>query len=147
MRSPPKGSDALDQILQFLRSEGFYAAEDALIRELEDRLPEGEESRSAGSSPSQPHSSPILIPESQQPRADSSPISGARVPVPTRYSVLAWESRCCRDAAELRDHAVGCHGVERNDCCSGHSAPQQESLPTAIWSSSRQDLASACLPE
>ena len=60
MRSPPKVSEALDHILKFLRSEGFYAAEDALIRELEERLP-GDESPSAAASQSEDDSSPPLI--------------------------------------------------------------------------------------
>ena len=30
---------SLDQILHYLRSEGYYAAEDALVREIEDRVP------------------------------------------------------------------------------------------------------------
>ena len=101
-------SDALDQILQFLRSEGFYAAEDALIRELEDRLPEGDGSRSAGSSPSQTHSSPTLIPESQQPRPDSRQTAEAHVPDPTRYSsvlgvaFLSWTLLWC-DSTQMVD--------------------------------------------
>ena len=32
-----KASGALDQVLSFLRGEGFYFAEDALLREIEDR--------------------------------------------------------------------------------------------------------------
>jgi hypothetical protein len=39
MDSPPKFSETLSFILKFLRSEGFYAAEEALISEIETRCP------------------------------------------------------------------------------------------------------------
>lgn len=41
MDSPPKFSETLDFIVQFLRAEGFYAAEEALVREIENRCPDG----------------------------------------------------------------------------------------------------------
>ena len=41
MESPPRYGETLEHILSFLRSEGFYAAEDALRGEIENRLPEG----------------------------------------------------------------------------------------------------------
>ena len=39
MDSPPKFAETLSFILKFLRSEGFYAAEEALISEIETRCP------------------------------------------------------------------------------------------------------------
>ena len=33
----------LDYIVHFLHTEGFYAAEEALLREIENRYPEGDE--------------------------------------------------------------------------------------------------------
>ena len=41
MESPPRYSETLEHILHFLRTEGFYAAEDALRGEIENRFPEG----------------------------------------------------------------------------------------------------------
>lgn len=41
MESPPSYGETLEHILHFLRTEGFYAAEDALRGEIENRLPEG----------------------------------------------------------------------------------------------------------
>ena len=41
MESPPKFSETLEFIMQFLRAEGFYAAEEAVIREIENRCPDG----------------------------------------------------------------------------------------------------------
>ena len=41
MDSPPKFSETLEFIVQFLRAEGFYAAEEALVREIENRCPDG----------------------------------------------------------------------------------------------------------
>lgn len=41
----------LDYIVHFLHTEGFYAAEEALLREIENRFPESEE-QDSGVSPS-----------------------------------------------------------------------------------------------
>lgn len=50
MDSPSRHSDTLNFIVHFLHTNGLYAAEEALVRELENRYPEVE-----GSSPvSQP---------------------------------------------------------------------------------------------
>ncbi len=39
---PPAGSlEPLEYIRQYLRAEGFYAAEEALVSEIENRCPEG----------------------------------------------------------------------------------------------------------
>lgn len=40
MESPPEFSETLSFILQYLRAEGFYAAEEALVSELENRNPD-----------------------------------------------------------------------------------------------------------
>lgn len=40
MDSPPTFSETMDFIVQFLRAEGFYAAEEALLREMENRCPD-----------------------------------------------------------------------------------------------------------
>ena len=43
----------LDYIVHFLHTEGFYAAEEALLREIENRYPEGEDAlQGTGASPS-----------------------------------------------------------------------------------------------
>lgn len=43
----------LDYIVHFLHTEGFYAAEEALLREIENRYPEGEDAlQGTGPSPS-----------------------------------------------------------------------------------------------
>lgn len=53
MDSPPKFSETMDFIVQFLRAEGFYAAEEALIREIENRCPDGSSpTASAANTPS-----------------------------------------------------------------------------------------------
>ena len=53
MDAPPSYAETLEHILNFLRTEGFYAAEDALRGEIENRLPEG--TSSATTSTSSPH--------------------------------------------------------------------------------------------
>ena len=40
----------LDYIVHFLHTEGFYAAEEALLREIENRYPEGDEALHASPS-------------------------------------------------------------------------------------------------
>ena len=40
----------LDYIVHFLHTEGFYAAEEALLREIENRYPEGEDALHASPS-------------------------------------------------------------------------------------------------
>ena len=50
-RSEDSPSETLGFVLQFLHTQGFYLAEESLIRELENRYPEGS---SAGGSPTAP---------------------------------------------------------------------------------------------
>lgn len=54
MDSPSRHSDTLNYIVQFLHTNGLYAAEDALVRELENRYPELEASSPTESAPVQP---------------------------------------------------------------------------------------------
>ena len=54
MDSPSQHTDTLNYIVQFLHTNGLYAAEDALVRELENRYPELEASSPSSLTPVQP---------------------------------------------------------------------------------------------
>ena len=54
MDSPSQHTDTLNYIVQFLHTNGLYAAEDALVRELENRYPELEASSPTDLAPVQP---------------------------------------------------------------------------------------------
>ena len=67
----------LDYIVHFLHTEGFYAAEEALLREIENRYPECEEHTVAdtGVSPSA-RSAKIITAEDSGALSDVAPPSG-----------------------------------------------------------------------
>lgn len=61
MESPARFTETLEHILHFLRTEGFYAAEDALRGEIENRFPEGASPvGTASSSPALPSAARAL---------------------------------------------------------------------------------------
>ena len=64
----------LDYIVHFLHTEGFYAAEEALLREIENRYPECEE-QDTGVSPSA-RSANTITPEDSGAVSDAAGTSG-----------------------------------------------------------------------
>jgi hypothetical protein len=55
MDSPSRHTDTLNSIVHFLHTNGLYAAEEALLRELENRYPDTEGSSPTGSAAAQPY--------------------------------------------------------------------------------------------
>lgn len=74
MDSPSRHSDTLNYIVQFLHTNGLYAAENALVRELENRYPEPEASSPTDSAPAQPFLPHSEAPEHTDATFASSPI-------------------------------------------------------------------------
>ena len=58
MDSPSRHSDTLNFIVHFLHTNGLYAAEEALVRELENRYPEVDGSSPTASLSAQPFTIP-----------------------------------------------------------------------------------------
>ena len=132
MESPARFTETLEHILHFLRTEGFYAAEDALREEIENRFPDSASPLgTATSSPALPSAALAL---SEDPGAA---FSETLPSVPTTPPDTKQLARClsglCKATGSLhlavkrtfppcvsfRLHASGTAAFPRCDCRSG----------------------------
>lgn len=66
----------LDYIVHFLHTEGFYAAEEALLREIENRYPEGDDALHTSPSGQSAHTDAVEHSSASLAAADSAEQSG-----------------------------------------------------------------------
>ena len=123
MDSLPEFSETLEFILQHLRAEGFYAAEEALVSELENRNPERR-----SPSDSEHRAEPARLHGQKHPAANgqSRSPSSSRPALPSNYAsgyrsnerlCFSRQSNLPTFAAVLRRHATSCIQHLLCKCC------------------------------